>query len=150
MASVDYFLRIEGIPGESVDTHHPNEIVVASWSFGESDTAAGGAGAGKVRFRDFRFSAVVSKASPKLVEAAALGSHLAGAVLTCRKSSGFQVEFLVLKFTDVVVSSYATGAAAASETAPIDQVALAFAKVEIDDTEEKPDGKTAPPIQVMV
>lgn len=150
MASVDYFLRIEGIPGESVDTHHPNEIVVASWSFGESDTAAGGAGAGKVRFRDFRFSAVVSKASPKLVEAAARGSHIAGAVLTCRKSGGFQVEFLVLKFTDVVVSSYATGAAAASETAPIDQVALAFATVAIDYTEEKPDGKTAPPIQVRV
>ena len=149
MASVDYFLRIESIPGESVDTHHPNEIVVESWSFGDSDAAAAG-GAGKVRFHDFHFSAVVSKASPKLVEAAALGSHLAGAVLTCRKSSGFQVEFLVLKFSDVVVSSYATGAAAASETAPIDQVALAFAKVEIDDTEEKPDGKTAPPIQVMV
>ena len=152
MPTVDYFLKIEGIPGESVDTKHPQEIVVISWNFGESDpiAVAAGTAAGTVKFRDFHFAAAVSKASPKLIEACARGQHLKSAVLTCRKSTGFQLEFLLLKFTDVVVTSYETGAEESSETVPIDHVALAFAKVEIDYTEQKPDGSAAPPIQVTV
>jgi type VI secretion system secreted protein Hcp len=154
MPTVDYFLKLEGIPGDSVDTKHPNEIVVVAWRFGENEAGAfaggAGAGAGKVRFRDFHFSAVVSKASPKLIEACAQGGHISSAVLTCRKAAGFQTEFLVLKFSDVTVAAYETGAAAESETPPVDRVALAFAKVGIDYTEQKPDGSTAPPIQVTV
>lgn len=154
MPTVDYFLKLEGIPGESADSKHPNEIVVEAWSFGESDpgTGAGASGtaAGKVKFRDFQFAAAVSKASPKLIAACAQNQRIGSAVLTCRKSTGFQIEFLVLKFTDAVVASYETGAAASGETMPIDRVALAFAKVEIDYAEQKPDGTAAPPIQVTV
>ena len=152
MANVEYFLKIDGIPGESDDTRHPGEIAVAGWSFGESETGAapGGASAGKVKFRDFHFGAAVSKASPRLIEACAEGRHIPSAVLTCRKSGGFQAEFLVLKFSDVTISSYGTGAAAASEAPPADRVSLSFAKVEVDYTEQKPDGSTAPPIQVTV
>lgn len=154
MPTVDYFLKIEGIPGESADTKHPQEIVVEAWSFGESEAASAsgssGAGAGKVKFRGFHFAAAVSKATPKLIEACATGQHIKSAVLTCRKAAGFQLEFLVLKFSDLVVASYETGAAAESETAPIDHVALAFAKVEVAYTEQKPDGSAAPPIQVTV
>ena len=54
MAAFDYFLRLDGIPGESVDAKHKGEIDVLSWSWGEiaADAGAapgGGAGAGKVR-----------------------------------------------------------------------------------------------------
>jgi type VI secretion system secreted protein Hcp len=154
MPTVDYFLKIEGIPGESTDIKHPSEIAAEAWSFGESDpgadTGASGAGAGKVAFRDFHFAAAVSKASPRLIAACAEGQRLKSAVLTCRKSAGFQIEFLVLKFTDVRVTSYETGAAGSSEIMPVDHVALAFAKVEIDYTEQKPDGTATPPIQVTV
>ena len=41
MASVDYFLKIEGVDGESTDGKHKNEIDVLSWSWGESNSGSG-------------------------------------------------------------------------------------------------------------
>src|SRR5262249_28264053 len=77
MAAVDYFLKIDGIPGESHDAKHKDEIQVDSWSFGgrQSGTFAegGGGGAGKVQMFDVSFSEKVSKASPKLMLACATG-----------------------------------------------------------------------------
>ena len=34
--ALDYFLKLDGIPGESVDAKHKGEIDVLSWSWGES------------------------------------------------------------------------------------------------------------------
>jgi hypothetical protein len=36
VALVDYFLRIDGVEGESQDAKHRNEIQVLSFDFGES------------------------------------------------------------------------------------------------------------------
>ena len=44
MADVDHFLKITGIPGESQDRTHNDEIEVMSWSWGL--TRAGAAGPG--------------------------------------------------------------------------------------------------------
>ena len=41
----DYFLRIDGIPGESPDAKHKGEIDVLSWSWGETQAVAPSAGA---------------------------------------------------------------------------------------------------------
>ena len=46
MAVVDYFLKIDGIDGESSDDKHKNEIQVESWSFGETQTGTGAYGGG--------------------------------------------------------------------------------------------------------
>ena len=40
MAAFDYFLKLDGIPGESVDAKHKGEIDVLSWSWGESQEIA--------------------------------------------------------------------------------------------------------------
>ena len=37
--AVDYFLKIDGIPGESKDLKHPNEIQLVSWSAGYEQKA---------------------------------------------------------------------------------------------------------------
>ena len=70
MAAVDYFLKIDGIQGESQDDKHKNEIHLDSWSFGESNagtfSVGGGGGAGKVQMQDFHFVKRVDKAGPKL------------------------------------------------------------------------------------
>ena len=44
MAAFDYFLKLDGIPGESIDDKHKGEIDVLSWSWGESQRAAASAG----------------------------------------------------------------------------------------------------------
>ena len=77
--AVDYFLKIEGIEGESHDDKHKNEIDLQSWSWGETQTgthsAGGGGGAGKVDMQDFHFVMAHNKASPKLMLACASGEH---------------------------------------------------------------------------
>ena len=143
MAAVDYFLKIEGVPGESTDAAHKQEIDVLSWSWGETNTGdfaqRGGGGAGKVSMQDFNFTMKVCKATPKLMEACASGKHLTGATLTCRKAGDTPQEYLIVKFTDLLVSSYQMGGSE-GEVVPIDQVALNYSKIEFDYKEQKPDG----------
>jgi type VI secretion system secreted protein Hcp len=142
--AIDYFLRIEGIPGESVDAKHKGEIDVESWSWGETQPApAGGAGSGgasgKVQMQDLHFTARVSKASPNLMLACASGKHFKSAVLTARKAGKSQEEFLTFSLSDVLVSAYQTGGAE-GEVVPGDAVSLNFAKIQMEYKPQNPDG----------
>ena len=144
MAAVDYFLKLEGIDGESADSKHKNEIDVESWSWGETQSgtfaAGGGGGAGKVSMQDFHFVMRVNKSSPKLMEACASGEHVKKAVLICRKAGKEQQEYLKITFSDCLVSSYNTGGSGGSDIVPVDQIALNFAKIEYEYKEQKADG----------
>ena len=137
--AVDYFLKIDGIPGESNDRRHKGEIVLESFSLGETNSggsATGGSGSGKVSFHDFHFTAKFTKASPKLMLACATGEHIPNVVMTGRKAGGF--EFLFIKMREVLVSSFQTGESGG--TVPEDAVSLAFAKIEVDYKEQKATG----------
>ena len=129
MAAVDYFLKIDGISGESTDEAHKGEIEVESFSWGVSQTSTrlgSGAGAGRAAFQDLHFTTSVSKASPVLFQKCATGQHLKEAVLTCRKAGGEQrEEFLKITLSDVLVSSYqAAGSAPPDPTEPPGDVIL--------------------------
>lgn len=147
MAEKDFFLKIDGIEGESGDAKHKGEIEVESWSWGESNSGTmshgGGGGAGKVSMQDFHFVMRVNKASPKLLQACASGQHIKSATLTCRKAGKDQQEYLVIKFTDLLVSSYQTGASSGSEELPMDQISINFGKIEYEYKEQKADGTLA-------
>jgi type VI secretion system secreted protein Hcp len=131
--AVDIFLKIDGIKGESLDSKHKDEIEVLSYSFGENQTgtfsAGAGGGAGKVSMQDFHFTMSVNKSSPNLFLACAAGQHIKEGLLTVRKAGGDQQEYLKIKLTDILVSSYQTGASHGSEV-PLDQVSLNFTKIE--------------------
>ncbi len=144
MAVVDYFLKIDGIQGESADSKHKNEIDVMSWSWGATQTGTmsfgGGGGAGKVSHQDLHFTMKMSKASPKLALACSSGEHIKGALLTCRKAGKEQQEYLVIKLTDLLISSYQTGGSGGDDVVPTDQVSMNYAKIEFEYKEQKPDG----------
>src|ERR1700737_168589 len=144
MALVDYFLKIEGIEGESADHKHKGEIDVESWSWGEAQTGThvhgGGGGAGKVAMQDFHFVMKVNKASPKLFLACADGEHIKKGVLTCRKAGKEQQEFLKVTLSDLLVSSYQTGGSGHADIVPTDQISLNYSKIEFEYKEQKPDG----------
>ena len=144
MALVDYFLKIDGIQGESADKTHKAEIQLQSFSWGESNagtfSAGGGGGAGKVQMQDFHFLMHVNKASPKLFLACANGEHLKSAILTCRKAGKDQQEYLKVTFTDILVSSYQASGSADAGNLPLDQISLNFAKIEYEYKEQKLDG----------
>lgn len=144
MAVVDYFLKLQGIDGESTDFKNKAQIDIESWSWGETNAgtghAGGGHGAGKVSMQDFHFVMKINKASPKLMLACASGEHIKEGTLTCRKAGKEQMEFLKVKFTDILISSYQTGGSGHSDIVPTDQVSLNFAKIEIEYKEQKQDG----------
>jgi len=144
MAHVDYFLKIEGIEGESADSKHKNEIDLESWSLGATQSgthaAGGGGGAGKVAFQDFHFVMKINKASPKLMLACASGEHLKKAVLTCRKAGKDQQEFLKITLSDALISSYQTGGSGHGDIVPTDQISINFSKIEQEYKEQKADG----------
>jgi type VI secretion system secreted protein Hcp len=143
MALVDYFLKLDGIEGESTDDKHKNEIMVESWSWGESQTgtghAGGGAGAGKVAAQDIHFTMKANKASPKLMLACANGEHIKEGTLVCRKAGKEQQEYLKIKLTTILVSSYQLGGSH-GDVLPMDQFSLNFMKFEMEYKEQKPDG----------
>jgi len=113
MAAVDYFLKIDGVEGESTDDQHKGEIDVLSWSWGLTQTGTmahgGGGGEGKANFNDFNFMHHIDKSSPVLMQACASGQHFKDAVLTARKAGESEQEFLKVTFSDILVSSYLDG-----------------------------------------
>ena len=141
--ALDTFARIDGIKGESKDAQHKDEIGVLSWSWGVSQSGTmapgGGGGAGKASFQDFNFTHHIDKASPLLLKACATGQHIKDATITVRKAGKDPQEYLVIKLTDVLVSSVSLGLAAESAVT-FESVSLQFAKVDLEYKAQKPDG----------
>ena len=142
--AIDYFLKIDGISGESLDSKHKGEIEVESWSWGESNPAqpggdGGGGAAGKVQIQDLAFTTRFSKASPQLILACASGKHFKDAVLTARKAGKGQQEFLTFSLSDVLVSAYQTGGAG-GDVFPGNSVSLNFSKIRVEYKPQNPDG----------
>lgn len=145
MAGVDYFLKIEGIKGESTDSKHKEVIDVQSWSWGQSNAASfgtgGGGGAGKVQMQDLHFTATVSKASPVLMLSCATGKHVGKAELIARKAGGEQEEYYKITLTDVIVTSYQIAGSSGGGGLPMDQVSLNFTKFEMEYKPQDEKGK---------
>jgi type VI secretion system secreted protein Hcp len=142
MAS-DIFAKIGTIQGESTDAKHANEIDVLSWSWGVTQGGSmahgGGGGAGKATFHDLNFTHDIDKATPLLLKACATGGHIPTATITVRKAGKGQQEYLIIKMTDVLITSVALSVAeGAASTA--ESVALQFAKVDLEYKPQKADG----------
>ena len=111
MAS-DIFAKIGDIKGESLDAKHKDEIEVLSFSWGVTNAgghAGGGGGAGKATFQDLSIVHNIDKASPKLLEACATGTHLKEATITHRKAGKGQQEFLIVKMNDIIITGVTHG-----------------------------------------
>src|SRR5262245_9696925 len=145
MAKVDYFLKLDGIVGESTDAKHKGEIELASFSWGAQASGAvshgGGGGAGKVTFQDLHFVQRTQKSSSALLMSVATGKHIASGQLTARKAGKQRVEFLELKLTDILVTSFEVRA---SGDVPFEQVSLNFAKLEYSYSAQDKTGKAVP------
>ncbi len=148
MADVDHFLKITGIPGESQDRTHNDEIEVMSWSWGLTRAGAAGPGgaAGRPAFQEISIQKRVDSSSPRLAQACAKGEHFPEAALATRRGSGpnFSIDFVVIKLSDVTISSYE---ASAGELAPIptDAFSIDFTKIEYSYTLQKADGTADAP-----
>ncbi|ALM53982.1 Hcp family type VI secretion system effector [Halomonas huangheensis] len=107
----DAYLKIDGIPGESLDANHTDWIELLSFEFGASQatsataSSAGGASAERVNLSEFAISKFIDKASPKLFEACCRGQHIKEVVLQVHRAGGDQVRYLEVRLEEVIVSS---------------------------------------------
>jgi type VI secretion system secreted protein Hcp len=124
------FLKLDGISGESTDSKHKGEIELQSFSLasgGGSHASGGGGSAGKVHVQSFVITKVIDKASPMLFKAAGEGKHINGGVITfARKAGKGQQEYLKIKLTDILVSSYKSGVNGGSK--PSEELTFTFQK----------------------
>ena len=151
---VDYFLKIDGVEGESPDQQYPGLIQIQSWQWAEENSGrwgfGSGGGAGKVEMKDFEFRMVSNKASPKLFLLCATGEHIPEAKLICRKSGKGQQDFMIITFRNGLVSSFKTlgnmpglwgqGSSDVDNVLPTDEIRINFARIEFEYREQRNDG----------
>jgi type VI secretion system secreted protein Hcp len=143
MAQEDYFLKIDGIKGESQDDKHKDEIHVSSFSFGVTNAGTGGSnlgsGGGRANVQDLHFTKVVDQASPNLFLACATGKHFDTATVTVRRAGETPQEYLVYDLEEVFVSSISTSGHEGGGIAQ-ESCSLNFSKVTLTYTPQNPDG----------
>jgi type VI secretion system secreted protein Hcp len=145
------FLKLDGVKGEATDAQHKSDIELTSFSLGATGGEGGGssgAGARKTTFQSFKVIKKIDKASPLLFKDAATGRHYKEAeVALARKAKGKKgdADFLVFKFSDVIISSLNSGA---SDGKPSEAVTFKFRTVE--EQFVGPNGKVQQTVKVKV
>ena len=146
--AIDMFLRIDGIPGESTDDKHPDEIEVLAYSLGFSNSgsaAAGPAGgAGKPSAQALSLTIFNSRASLPLFTALCTGRFLREATLTLRKAGAAPHEFLTIRLEDVLVTSQSAGGSG-GEDQLTENITLDYARIEFTYVGQRADGTSAEP-----
>jgi type VI secretion system secreted protein Hcp len=143
----DVFLKIDGIPGESMDDKHKDWIQILSYSMGITHPGiagpAGGAAAqARAAFQDFSIVKPLDKSSPKLALACAQGSHVKDIKLEICHAGGDKFKFMEYWMLECIVSSYKPGGSAkGTDAIPIEEVAFNFHKIQYTYSQQKrPDG----------
>lgn len=141
-ASSDYFLKLDGIEGESLDEEHRGEIEILSYSWGMSNPTSigsGGLSSGKVSMKEFIFTMKGGKASPQLFLHCAQGTHIKEGIITVRTSGH---TFVTWELKDVVITSFKTRVDPGSGT-PTEEVRMKFVQIVVTHFVQNSDGTTS-------
>ena len=142
--AVDLFLKIPEIPGECQKDGHKNEIDIMSFTFGAHQTGSfqkggTGGGAGKAEFQDVSILKEVDKASPKLFQACAAGTHFPSITVTSQKAGDKPLLYYSIELGDVIVSSL-TNSGSSGGDAITEAITLNVAKITFKYTEQLASG----------
>ncbi len=156
---VDYFLKIEGVDGESQDKVYNGWIQIQGWKWSQENGArwsqGSGGGAGKINMNDIEFRMLTNKASPKVFNYCAKGTHIPEVKLVCRKAGSGQQDFLTMTFSNCLISSYDIAGnmplapnelANTNSVMPGEIMKLNFSKIEIQYREQNKDGTMGAPV----
>jgi type VI secretion system secreted protein Hcp len=147
--AVDYFLKLDGIEGESADSNHKNEIQLMSWSWGASQVSSvagtGGSGAGKADLSDFSLMTYFDKATPKFFKSIGAGTHIASGTLSAVKSGAQGKPYLKVDFAEIFVTSLQISG---SSEVPTVAISFTYNEIKIDYSvqDEKGNLKSTGPI----
>jgi type VI secretion system secreted protein Hcp len=150
MATVDAFLKLDGIKGESIDSKHKDEIEVQSWSWGMNNTGTAhhgvGSGAGKVHVEDITIFKRVDTSSPVLMKSCAKGDHIKTGMLVVRKAGGDQVEYFKVELSEVLISSVQCASDPGSPFLT-EQVSLNFKTFKVTYAPQQANGSLGAPVE---
>lgn len=152
-AATDWFLKIDGIKGESQAQGHKDEIDILAWSWGLSrGTGAadrGGKGPGAC-VSEMAFSKYLDAATPLLMANVASGMTIPKARLGVRKTGGDGTtqEFFVVEMVSVVISSVAESGSPGD--LPLESISLRFGSAKVIYKTQKADGTLGTPIETTL
>lgn len=106
--SIDLFLKIEGIAGESQDANHKGWLNIDSFTWGASQPGnmgvGGGGGAGKVQYHDLTVQGSIDKACPAIMRYVSNGKHISKVELSVCKAGGNQIEYCRITLEEVLIT----------------------------------------------
>jgi type VI secretion system secreted protein Hcp len=102
-AAVDMFLKIDDVLGESRDSVHGDEIDILAWSWGSSTNGR------CINLQDVSVTKWVDLSSPTLLMGQIMGRVYDKATLTVRRAGRTPLEYIIIDFRNVYVSSISTG-----------------------------------------
>jgi type VI secretion system secreted protein Hcp len=135
--AVDYFLKIEGVDGESTDQKHKDWIQLESVQMGVSRSITG-SGAnrsiGPSKFDDITVTKWIDKSSPILMLNCAQGKVFPKMEISRRVAGGGAADerYLDVSLYDALLSSAKpAGSASVTEELPKESLSLNFTKIEM-------------------
>jgi type VI secretion system secreted protein Hcp len=142
--AVDFFLKLDGIEGESTDSNHKNEIAILSFSLGGTQVSSvagtGGSGAGKVSLADIHIVKTYDKASPKLFKSMVTGNHIKTGTLVATKSGGGGKPFIKIDFQELFVTSIQMSG---SSEIPTESVSFSYNQIKVEYSIQNDQGNLA-------
>jgi len=139
--AVDFFLQLDSIKGESMDSGHKDEITVLSWSWGASQvtsvSGSGGSGAGKASLSDLHVVKNYDVASVPLFKALLAGTHIKTGVLTANKAGGDGKPFLKVSLEELFVTSVQSSG---SSEIPTESVSFSYNKIKVEYSKQNEQG----------
>ena len=144
MASMqDFFIKIDGIPGESKDSKHIGWIDVLDFNYGVSQSSSmftgGGGGVGKASFEALTFRHYVDKATPNLMQYCASGKHIGNIEVSCCKVGDGSQEYMRIILTDCLITSAGPGGST-NDARVSESVSISYAKIKVEVKEQNADG----------
>jgi len=150
--SFNTFLKIDGIPGESINDKHKDWIEIIEFETGikqptaASKGTAGGAPAGRANFDDFRIVKAIDKSTPKISLACANGTAIKEIKIELCRAGGEELKYMEYILTNSVISEHTVSGPnkiinpnEEEEILPTEIVKFNFGKIQWSYTQQKRD-----------
>lgn len=135
----DYFLHLDGIPGDCQEPGYQGQIAVVNWSW-KQESHEQDARPGQLpplEPQPLVVSKRIDKATPKLMLACSRREILSFATLTCLRSGEARSLLLRVAMSEVRVTDYQI-TAPPPDNEPTEIVGISFERVEFETTELRP------------
>jgi type VI secretion system secreted protein Hcp len=131
--AVDFYLKLDGIQGETVTEGFKDHIQLLSWSWGASQVTSvagtGGSGAGKADLSDLSIMKFLDKASTPLFKSLVSGTHIKTGTLSAVKAGAKGKPFLKVDFQELFVTSQQLSA---SSEIPSESVSFSYNQIKVE------------------